>query len=179
MDGMEICRKVREQAREPYTYILLLTSRGEQEDIVKGMEAGADDYITKPFNQNELRARLNAGRRIVELNEDLLSMRNDLKRQAIHDELTGLYNRHYMVEILEKEFSRALRYQTELSCLLLDLDYFKEVNDTFGHGFGDMVLREFSTCLKREARKLISRFDMEEKNSCYFSQIPVFLEHRK
>ncbi|MGR3173907.1 MAG: diguanylate cyclase [Candidatus Scalindua sp.] len=153
MDGMEICRKVREQAREPYTYILLLTSKGEQEDIVKGMEAGADDYITKPFNQNELRVRLAAGKRIVELNEDLLGMRNDLKRQAIYDELTGIYNRRYMVEILEKEFSRALRYQTDLSCLLLDLDYFKEVNDTFGHTFGDMVLREFSTCLKQEARK--------------------------
>jgi len=153
MDGMEICRRVRELAREPYTYILLLTSRGGHEDIVKGMEAGADDYITKPFNQNELRARLNAGRRIVELNEDLLNIRNDLKRQAIYDELTGLYNRHYMIEILEKEFSRAMRYQTDLSCLLLDLDYFKEVNDTFGHTFGDFVLREFSTCLKQEARK--------------------------
>ncbi len=153
LDGMEICRKVRELAREPYTYILLLTSRGEQEDIVKGMEAGADDYITKPFNQNELKARLAAGKRIVELNEDLLIMRKNLERQAIYDELTGIYNRYYMAEILEKEFSRALRYQTDISCLLLDLDFFKEVNDTFGHAFGDMVLREFSTCLKQEARK--------------------------
>jgi len=153
MDGMEICRKVRELAREPYTYILLLTSRGAQEDIVKGMEAGADDYIIKPFNQNELKARLAAGKRIVELNEDLLIMRKNLERQAIYDELTGIYNRYHMVEILEKEFSRALRYQTELSCLLLDLDFFKEVNDTFGHAFGDLVLREFSTCLKLEARK--------------------------
>ncbi len=153
MDGMEICRKVRELAREPYTYILLLTSRGAQEDIVKGMEAGADDYIIKPFNQNELKVRLAAGKRIVELNEDLLRMRNNLARQAIYDELTGIYNRYHMVEILDMEFSRALRYQTELSCLLLDLDYFKEANDTFGHAFGDLVLREFSTCLKQEARK--------------------------
>ncbi len=153
LDGMEICRRVRELAREPYTYILLLTSKGEQEDIIKGMEAGADDYITKPFNQNELRVRLAAGRRIVELNEDLLSMRNNLARQAIYDELTGIYNRHFMVETLEEEFSRALRYQTELSCILLDLDCFKEINDTFGHAFGDLVLREFSACLKQEARK--------------------------
>ncbi len=153
MDGVEICRKVRKLAREPYTYILLLTSKDEQEDIIEGMEAGADDYITKPFNQNELRVRLAAGERIVKLHEEILDMHNNLKRQAIHDELTGLYNRHHMSEVLEKEFSRTLRYQTELSCLLLDLDYFKEVNDTFGHAFGDMVLREFSTCLKHEARK--------------------------
>ncbi len=153
MDGVEICRKVRKLDRELYTFILLLTSKGEQEDIIEGMEAGADDYIIKPFNQNELRVRLAAGKRIVKLNEEILGMHNNLKRQAICDELTGVYNRHYMVEILEKEFSRALRYQTDLSCLLLDLDYFKEVNDTFGHAFGDMVLREFAACLKHEARK--------------------------
>ena len=153
IDGVEMCRKVRKLAREPYTFILLLTSKGEQEDIIEGMEAGADDYITKPFHQNELRVRLEAGKRIVKLNKEILDMRNDLKRRAIYDELTGLYNRYYMVEILEKEFSRVQRYKTELSCLLLDLDYFKEVNDTFGHPFGDMVLREFSICLKQEARE--------------------------
>ncbi|MBC8552543.1 MAG: diguanylate cyclase [Candidatus Brocadiales bacterium] len=153
MDGLEICRKVRKLARDPYTFIMLLTSKGKQDDFVKGMEAGADDYITKPFNHNELRVRLNAGKRIVELNEALLSVRNNLEKQVIHDELTGLYNRHYMVDILEKEFSRALRYQTDLSCLLLDLDCFKDVNDTFGHVFGDLVLREFSTELKQNARK--------------------------
>ena len=74
-------------------------------------------------------------------------------QQANHDNLTGLFNRHYMSEILDKEFSRALRYQTDLSCLLLDLDYFKDINDTFGHPFGDMVLREFSDCLRQNARK--------------------------
>jgi diguanylate cyclase (GGDEF)-like protein len=153
MDGVEICRKVRKQAKEPYTFILLLTSKGTQDDFVKGMDAGADDYITKPFNNNELRVRLRAGRRIVELNEALLSVRDNLEKQAVHDKLTGLYNRHYMSEILDKEFSRTLRYQTDLSCLLLDLDYFKDVNDTFGHAFGDMVLREFSACLEQNARK--------------------------
>lgn len=154
MDGLEICRKVRKLAREPYTFILLLTSKSEQDDIIKGMEAGADDYITKPFNKNELRVRLRAGKRIVELNEELLAVRNDLEKQAIHDGLTGLYNRNYMSEILDKEFPRTLRYQTDLSCLLLDLDYFKDVNDTFGHAFGDLVLREFANCLEQEARKI-------------------------
>lgn len=164
MDGIEICRRVREQAREPYTYILLLTSKGEMKDILSGMEAGADDYLTKPFNQNELRMRLNVGKRIVEMNKELLETRNVLRKKAIYDELTGLHNRHYMTEILEKEYARALRHQTDLSCLLLDIDYFKVINDTFGHSFGDFVMREFSACLKQTVREydFIFRYGGEE-----------------
>jgi len=153
MDGLEICRKIRKQAKEMYTFILLLTSKDKQEDFVKGMEAGADDYITKPFNHIELKARLRSGKRIVELSEGFISVRNNYEKQAIHDKLTGLYNRHYMSDILEKELSRALRYQTDLSGLLIDLDYFKDVNDNSGHAFGDMVLREFSASLKQSIRK--------------------------
>jgi len=153
MDGVEICRKVRKLAREPYTFILLLTSKGKQDDFVKGMDAGADDYITKPFDQNELRVRLKAGKRIIELNEELLTVRDNFEKQAIHDELTGLYNRHYMLETLKKEFARAQRYKTDLSCLLLDLDCFKDINDSFGHTFGDHVLREFSKGLRKNARE--------------------------
>lgn len=164
MNGVEICRKVREQGREPYTYILLLTMKDKQEDIIYGMEAGADDYITKPFNQHELRVRLKAGRRIVEMNKELLDAREVLRKKIIYDNLTGLYSRHYMLEILEKEYARALRHQTDLSCLLIDIDYFKVINDTFGHVFGDSVLREFSACLKLVARKydFIFRYGGEE-----------------
>ncbi len=164
MDGVDICRNVRKMAKEPYTFILLLTSKSEQENIITGMEAGADDYITKPFNQHELKVRLRAGRRIIELNEELLGVRNVLRKKAIYDELTGLHNRHYMVEILEKEFSRTIRYQTDLSCLLLDIDYFKDINDTFGHTFGDFVLHELSACLKQEAREtdFLFRYGGEE-----------------
>ncbi len=154
MDGMELCRKVRSMKREPYTFIMLLSSKGEQQDVISGIEAGADDYIVKPFDQNELKVRLIAGNRIVQLNKELLSARNILEKQVINDPLTSLFNRHYMVEVLEKEFSSALRYQTDLSCLLLDLDLFKEINDTHGHPFGDFVLREFANCLKQEARKM-------------------------
>lgn len=164
MNGVEICRKVREQGREPYTYILLLTMKDKQEDIIYGMEAGADDYITKPFNQHELRVRLKAGRRIVEMNKELLDAREVLRKKVIYDNLTGLYSRHYMLEILEKEYARALRHQTDLSCLLIDIDYFKVINDTFGHVFGDSVLREFSASLKLVARKydFIFRYGGEE-----------------
>lgn len=158
MDGIELCRKARKQAKELYTYILLLTSKSEGGDIIKGMEAGADDYITKPFNKHELEVRLKAGRRIVELSKENLEVRDALHKQAIRDELTGLYNRRYMTEILEKEFSCALRYQTDLSCLLFDIDFFKDVNDTFGHAFGDLVLREISTFLEKDLRKSDSAF---------------------
>ncbi len=154
MDGAEMCRKVRELNREPYTFIMLLSSNSDQEDVINVMEAGADDYISKPFNHNELKARLRAVRRIVQLNEDLLSARNILEKQAINDALTGMFNRHHMVEVFGREFSSALRYKTELSCLLLDLDYFKEINDTYGHPFGDFVLREFAGCLKQKVRNI-------------------------
>ncbi|MBO1223817.1 MAG: diguanylate cyclase [Candidatus Scalindua sediminis] len=164
MDGVEICRKIRKLAKESYTFILLLTSKSKQEDIIKGIEAGANEYITKPFNQQELIARLRTGKHIIELNKNLLYARNVLRKKAIYDELTGLHNRHYMVEILEKEFSRAIRYQTDLSCLLLDIDYFKDLNDTFGHPFGDFVLHEFSGRMKQEAREtdFLFRYGGEE-----------------
>lgn len=153
MDGLEICRRVRKLAKESYTYILLLSSKSKQEDIISGIKAGANEYITKPFNQHELMARLTSAQHIIEMSERLLNARNTLYKQAVYDELTGLHNRHYMSEILDKEFSRAMRYQTDLSCLLLDLDYFKDLNDTFGHAFGDLVLHEFSACLKQGIRE--------------------------
>ncbi len=142
LDGVEVCHRVRALARDHYTYILLLTARTECRDLVQGMEAGADDYVTKPFNSHELRVRLRAGRRILELQEELLRAREALRRQATHDGLTGVLNRTGIREVLEKELSRARREGTPLSVLLADLDHFKQVNDCHGHMAGDAVLKE-------------------------------------
>src|ERR1700730_5748514 len=142
LDGVEVCRRLRAANREPYIYVLLLTARTDSQDLVEGMEAGADDYLTKPFNATELRARLRAGRRIVELQEELMLAREALRQQATHDGLTGLLNRSAILEVLHNELARAQRESQPLSLLMVDLDHFKQVNDEFGHLAGDAVLRE-------------------------------------
>lgn len=140
MDGIDVCRKVREEIKEPYTYILLLTAQQRDEDLVSGMEAGADDYVTKPFKQNELRLRLRAGRRIIELQNELLSAREFLKAKASHDSLTGLWNHEEVLGILSKELARVERDGRCVSVIMSDLDHFKKINDTYGHMAGDVVL---------------------------------------
>src|ERR1043166_6352106 len=109
MDGVEICRRIRKAAQERYIYVILLTAKTEQQDLVAGMEAGADDYLTKPFNTHELRVRLRAGRRILELQEQLLKAREALREQATHDGLTGLLNRASTLDVLHREAARAQR----------------------------------------------------------------------
>lgn len=142
MDGIDICRKVREAANEPYIYILLLTSKTKNEDLVEGMDAGADDYIVKPFDKNELRVRLRAGRRIIELNQELLDSRNTYQKQSTHDSLTGILNRGAITDFLKLEIERSNREGKDFSIVLLDIDHFKKINDTYGHLAGDQVLRE-------------------------------------
>src|SRR5215471_2739684 len=130
MDGVQICRKVRSANREPYIYIVLLTARTDAEDLVEGMEAGADDYLTKPFNAQELRVRIRAGHRILDLQDAL-------RRQATHDGLTGLLNRNSILARLSEEVARHERESKPLSVLMIDIDRFKSVNDTYGHLAGD------------------------------------------
>ena len=142
LTGLDICRLVRKQNREPYTYILLLTSKSLKEDVVEGLEAGADDYVTKPFDQNELNVRLRAGRRIVDLQAELLKAREELREQATHDSLTLIWNRPAILDILQREVGRASREGVPLSVVMVDLDHFKVINDTHGHVAGDAVLRE-------------------------------------
>jgi two-component system, cell cycle response regulator len=141
MEGVEVCREVREKMNESYTYIILLTSQQSDEDLVTGMEAGADDYITKPFKHNELRLRLRAGRRIIELQNELLAARDTFRTKASHDSLTGLWNHEEILHILTQEMSRAEREEKCVGVIMADIDYFKKINDTHGHLAGDAVLR--------------------------------------
>ena len=151
-DGIEICRHVRQRQGRPYTYLLLLTARGQKADIVEGLEAGADDYVTKPFDPFELRARVRAGRRIVELQEKLLQAREALRDQAWKDPLTNLWNRGAILGVLRKEVARASRTQSPFAVAMVDVDRFKAINDTFGHAAGDAVLRETARRLRSAMR---------------------------
>ncbi len=142
LSGPQVCEEIRKRNLEEYTYIVLLTSKDEKEDIVEGLNAGADDYITKPVDISELRVRLRTGKRIIQLQHDLIIAREALHFQAMHDFLTGLMNRAAISEILEKEISRAARDNHEVGIILADIDHFKSVNDSFGHPAGDEVLCE-------------------------------------
>lgn len=141
MEGIEVCRKVRAERKDTYTYIILLTSQQRDEDLVTGMEAGADDYITKPFKHNELRLRLRAGRRIIELQNELMVARDSFQAKASHDALTGLWNHEEILHILAQELSRAERDEKCVGVIMADIDFFKKVNDSYGHLAGDVVLR--------------------------------------
>ena len=152
LDGVDICAELRKQAREPYTYVLLLTAKGQKQDIVAGLEAGADDYLTKPFDAHELRARLRSGCRIVQLQEQLVQAREALRVEATHDALTGLWNRAAMLETLQRELSRSQRDGAPVAVTMADLDHFKQVNDTYGHLVGDAVLREATRRMRSNSR---------------------------
>ena len=164
MDGLQVCREVRQMMTEPYTYMLLLTAKSQKADIIAGLEAGADDYLTKPFDANELRMRLRAGRRILDLQAELIFVREELRTQATHDSLTRLLNRAATCDFLQQEIKRAEREQWPLSIILADIDFFKRINDTYGHLAGDAVLRETSKKMKSVIRPYdgIGRYGGEE-----------------
>jgi diguanylate cyclase (GGDEF)-like protein len=164
MDGIDVCRNVRAHLKEPYVYILLLTAKGQKEDVIKGMGAGADDYVSKPFDPQELRMRLSAGRRIVELQAELVTARESLRYMATHDSLTGLVNRAEILDRLRRELDRSDREEVCIGVLLADIDNFKIVNDTFGHISGDRVLTEVAVRMRASLRTydVVGRYGGEE-----------------
>ena len=164
LSGLEVCANVRQQAREPYTYILLLTARTQKQDLVAGMESGADDYITKPFDAQELKVRLRAGRRILDLQAELVAAREVLREQATHDPLTCLWNRSSIMDILTRELAKAEREASSVGVIMADLDHFKEINDTFGHLAGDAVLSEAAKRMQASMRSYdaVGRYGGEE-----------------
>jgi two-component system cell cycle response regulator len=156
MDGVELCREIRKQQSESdYTYVLLLTSKRSKRDVVEGLESGADDYLTKPFNPHELKVRLRTGRRILHLMDQLVAAREALRELAMHDALTGLWNRAAIQDSLENELLRGRREGTSLGVVMVDVDRFKSINDEFGHPAGDAVLHEAA----RTMRSLIRTYD--------------------
>ena len=164
LQGTELCRRLRATAREPYTYVVLLTSRSDAKDIVEGLEAGADDYLTKPFHAQELRARIRAGSRIVRLQEELLAAREDLRERATFDDLTHLFNRASILDILHHHLERTEREGSPLSILLIDVDRFRQINESFGHFAGDGVLRECGHRIEgvAGASAIVGRYSGEE-----------------
>jgi diguanylate cyclase (GGDEF)-like protein len=165
LDGIELCQRIRQAgSSSPYTYIILLTSKEGRQNMLQAMQAGADDYLVKPFDELELKARLLVGKRILDLQEELVSARESMRHAATHDSLTGLTNRGEILAMLERELERARRERKPVAVILCDVDHFKDVNDTLGHLFGDEALREIGRRLRTQLRVYdgVGRYGGEE-----------------
>ena len=161
MDGLELTRAIREAEFPGYIFVILLTAMDTKEDVIKGLEAGADEYLTKPFDGAELVARLKTATRILDLEQSLKKAYDEI----ITDPMTGAFNRGFFTKRLPDEIQRSTRYKHSLSLILCDIDFFKQVNDTYGHQAGDDVLKTFVECLKDLTRKnvdMIIRYGGEE-----------------
>ncbi len=164
ISGVDLCRKVRALNRASYQYILLATANDAKRDLVRGMEAGADDYVTKPFDKRELQARLKTANRILSLQDDSVQAHAQLLFQATHDSLTGIWNRGSILDTLNRELERAARSNDAVGILLVDVDHFKKINDTHGHLIGDDVLREVAHRIRNAVRVYdsVGRYGGEE-----------------
>ncbi|MEE9218090.1 MAG: diguanylate cyclase [Acidobacteriota bacterium] len=171
LDGIEVARRLRGSKQSCRIPIIMLTARRSSADKVRGLRAGADDYITKPFDFDEVDARISTMLEKRELyqaleraNARLREANEKLKRTLVTDEKTGLFNYRHFCDRAEEEFKRAKRYESDLSCLMLDLDHFKRLNDHFGHINGDRVLRELGQVLRDSAREtdFVARYGGEE-----------------
>ena len=157
LDGVDVCRQVRQSSQAPYVYIIMLTAKTDPHDLVQGMECGADDYLRKPFDEHELRVRLHAGKRIVELQAAL-------RQQATHDALTGVWNRGTILAILQRELARSVRAGTSVSVIMADLDHkvkklkrFSLLLEFLFSGYSDRLGRQnkrkwYERCVQQLAR---------------------------
>src|SRR5213595_3152510 len=163
LDGPGVCREVRKRKDQSYVYMILLTSKEKKEDVVAGLESGAD-YLTKPFDPEELKARLRTGQRILSLEDRLVEAREEMRFQATHDTLTTLWNRGVIVDLLRRELARSRRERVSTSILMCDLDHFKSVNDNYGHLAGDDILKETAKRLLASVRSydFVGRYGGEE-----------------
>ena len=164
IDGIELCRRIRSGQPERYQYILLISGKDEKREVVEGLDAGADDYLTKPFDIGEFHARIRAGNRILALQRDLMQALDALRYQATHDDLTGLWSRGPAMHLLKRDLERAIRSGSPTGVLLVDLDHFKKINDTYGHLSGDVVLKEAASRISRAVRSydFVGRYGGEE-----------------
>ncbi len=165
MDGVELCQKLRSRpSTEPYIYTILLTSKEGRTDLLKAMKAGVDDYLVKPFDEQELKARLLVGKRIVDLQEELVEAREAMRHAATYDGLTGILNRSQIMDYLRRELDRSSREKRPVSVIMADIDHFKAVNDQLGHAAGDEVLKEVANRLRSQLRTYdgVGRYGGEE-----------------
>jgi len=153
LSGMELCQRIRAEFRGTYAYIILLTGVSEKSQLVKALQAGADDYLTKPFHPDELLARAGVGRRMVELHREIEAKNRQLEQMTLTDELTGLPNRRGIKDWAKRQISGAERHGFSLWVVIADLDHFKSVNDTYGHEAGDTVLKTFAEILQSHTRQ--------------------------
>jgi len=152
LTGIEICEHVRVSSKALYTYVIVLTSRSEKRSVVAALAAGADDYLTKPFDPEELSARAEVGLRIVELHRNIERQNLLLRELALTDSLTGLPNRRAVEEWSTRQLSAAARHGFSFWIAMADVDHFKSVNDTYGHDAGDEVLKKVAQILKSRSR---------------------------
>ncbi len=153
LDGPALVQRIRSSGQKSYTYIIMLTAMDDTNNVVAGLESGADEYLTKPFNGRALIARVASGARILKLEEQLIEAHHKMEILAMHDGLTGLFNRRAIEQHAEAELDLAKRKERSLSILLLDVDHFKSINDQYGHKSGDDALRQLAQILTDNLRQ--------------------------
>jgi diguanylate cyclase (GGDEF)-like protein len=164
LDGVVLAQELKANPDFRTRYVIMLTGEDEQEDKIEGLELGADDYITKPFQYPELLARIRAGKRIVDLQKELLETNKRLELLSITDGLTKLNNHRHFQDELARAFEESQRYQRPLSLAMIDIDFFKKINDSYGHAVGDEVLKQVAALYRSSVRStdLVARYGGEE-----------------